>query len=343
MRRRGKRGKVNVSDSQNLPPYLKADKQANGGYMPFKRIFSLNDVCIFLYLFPLRIVSTILPLKIIRHMGSLLGHTYGSLLMNRRKRIREKLTLIFKDSMTREEINVLSYQSMRSAVSAYTDALIANRIGKHDLLKYGSIKGQENVESALSLKKGVILVSGHFCGDVVASRFLRAIGMPILFVTKTKSFDPEKSLLENKYLKPYWSKVFNQFQEDNIFIEDADFGLKIIKHLRENGLVSIKLDAPFSKHLIECSFFGTKYFFPANFLKISFLTGAPIVPMLCTGNSASFEISFERMVELQEVSNKDEFISVNLNKLVKILESQILRYPSHWLFIARNSTQILTN
>jgi len=276
-------------------------------------------------------------------MGSLLGHIYSSLLMNRRKRIQEKLTLIFKDSRTREEINALSYQSMRSAVSAYTDSLLVNRISKHDLLKFGSIKGQENVESALSLKKGVILVSGHFCGDVVASRFLRAIGMPILFVTKTKSFDPERSLLENKYLKPYWSKVFNQFEEDNIFIEDADFGLRITKHLRENGLVGIKLDAPFSKNLIECSFFGTKHFFPANFLKISFLTGSPIVPMVCTGNSASFEISFERMVELQEGSNRDEFVSVNLNKLVKMLESQILQYPSHWLFIERISTQKLTD
>jgi lauroyl/myristoyl acyltransferase len=310
--------------------------------MQYKRVFSLNDVFIFLYLFPLRIVTTVLPLKIVRHIGSLLGHIYSLLMMNRRKRIREKLTLILKDYRTSEEIDALSYQSLRSAVSAYTDALIATRINNLTLLENGSIRGQENVKSALSLKKGVILVSGHFCGDVVASRYLRAIGMPILYVTKTKSVDPQKSLFENKYLKPYWSKVANPFQEDNIFIEDTDFGLKIIKHLRGNGLVGIKLDAPFSKHLIECSFFDTKYFFPVNFLKIAFLNGSPIIPMVCTGNSSSFEISFERMVELQEFYTGDEFFSVNLNKLIKILESQILRYPSHWLFIERLGTQIPT-
>ncbi len=311
--------------------------------MPVKRIISLHDVSVFLYLIPLRIAAIVLPLNIIRPAGRLLARIYSSLYTGRRKRIREKLTLIVGSSRTREEIDALSHESMRMAVSAYIDALFAERIATHDLLGCGRVRGWENLESALSAKKGVILVSGHFCADMVASRFLRETGLPLLSVIKSKSFAPEKSLVENRYLRPYWSRVFNQSREGNIFIEDPGSGLRIMKHLRENGVVHVKLDVPFSGRLKESSFFGARRLFPINFLKIAFLTGSPVVPMVCAGNSASFEIVFEKIPELHEVGDMDGFIRMNLDALVRVLESQIRRHPSHWLFIERKGTQVSGN
>ncbi len=303
--------------------------------MTFKRIFALRDFGIFLYLFPLRMVAAILPVKIVHLTGIFLGRIYSSIAHGRRKKIQERLTLVFKDTKTKEEIKKLSYQCLHNTISTYIDALILGRISKKNLFKCGKIYGLENLKKALSAQKGVIIVSGHFCGNLIAGRFLCEIGFQTLGVHNRYRYvyEPQKSLLENKYLKPYWAKVFSRALGDYVLIEDGDLGIKILRRLRENGLVNIHFDATSSGRLISRPFLGTERLFPVNFMRIVYSTGAAIIPMLCTGNSSSFNIFFEERVELRKASNKDEFISENLDTLVKILESQILQNPSQWLFM----------
>jgi lauroyl/myristoyl acyltransferase len=81
---------------------------------------------------------------------------------------------------------------------------------------------------------------------------------------------------------------------------------------------------------MEYPFLGTNCFFPAGFLRIVYLSGAVVVPMLCIGNSGSFTIFFEKMVEFRETSNQETFVSKNLPKVVEILESQVLKHADQW-------------
>jgi KDO2-lipid IV(A) lauroyltransferase len=297
------------------------------------RFFSLRDIGIFFYLVPFRMAASVLPIGAIRFFGLLLGHVYSALAYRRKRRIQQRLRTALGNSTTDDEIMELSRKCLLNAVACHVDAFILNRIGTQALLGNGKVSGLEHLRNALLKGRGVLLVTGHFTGIKMASRFLHESGYPHFGIVKRHADDPGASWLENRYLAPYWSKVIDRTRHEPVFVEDKDVGLRIMKRLRENGIVIISLDVPFSQHLLTRPFLGSERAFPVGFLRIVYATGAAVVPMVGIGNSSAFHICFEEAVNLLEAASKDEFVTKNIDILVKILESQILKEPSHWLLI----------
>ena len=297
------------------------------------RFFSLRDIGIFFYLVPFRMTASVLPIGAVHSLGSLMGHVYSVLASGRKRRIQQRLRRVLGKSTTNHEIVALSRKCIFNAVTCHVDALIINRISTQALFKNGRINGLEHLRDALLKGKGVLLVTGHFTGIKTASRFLHESGYPHFGMVKEHSDDPGASWLENRYLSRYWSNVVDRTRHTPVFVDEKDIGLRVMKRLRENGIVIISLDVPFSQHLLTRPFLGSEQDFPAGFLKVVYATGAAVVPMLAIGNSSAFDLYFEEPVHFQEAANKDEFAGRNIDILVKILESQILRDPSHWLLI----------
>lgn len=283
----------------------------------------------------MRAAAAVLPPGISRLFGVPLAFIYSLLPLSliRRTSVNRHLGLICGASGTKREVRRMARQSLRNSVSAFIDDIIIDKLDREYLLKRGVVKGIGNLEDALSLKKGVLLVGGHFTGDRVSKMLLREIGFPILSVRSGSPIGHSASLVEKKFFKPVMNKIMDKRLKDSIYIEDKGFSIEILRRLRQNGLVSILFDAITSKKGMYCSFFGSQRFFPTNFLQIAQATGAAIVPMVCVGNSRSFTIVIDRRLELQHFPDKGEFISANLSRLVKILESQILQYPTHWLLL----------
>jgi KDO2-lipid IV(A) lauroyltransferase len=297
------------------------------------RFFSIRDIGIFFYLVPFRMAASVLPIGAIRFFGLLMGHVYSALAYRRKRRIQQRLRTALGNSTTNDEIMELSRRCLLNAVACHVDALILNRIGTQALLANGKVSGLEHFKNALLKGKGVLLVTGHFTGLKIACRFLHESGYPHFGIVKRHADDPGASWLENRYLSQYWSKVIDQTGRVPVFVEDKDLGLRIMKRLRENGIVIISLDVPFSQHLLTRPFLGYEQAFPVGFLKIVYSTGAAVVPMVGIGNSSAFTICFEEAVNLREAARKDEFVAKNIDILVRILESQILKDPAHWLLI----------
>jgi Kdo2-lipid IVA lauroyltransferase/acyltransferase len=297
------------------------------------RFFSLRDIGIFFYLVPFRMAASVLPTGAIRFFGLLMGHVYSALAYRRKRGIQQRLRTAFGNSATNDEIIALSRRCVFNAVTCHVDALIAHRIGTQVLLANGQVSGLEYLDNALLKGKGVLLVTGHFTGIKMVSRFLHASGYPHFGMVKKRADDPGASQVENRYLAPYWAKVIDRTRHAPVFVEDKDVGLRIMKRLRENGIVIISLDVPFSQHILTRPFLGSERVFPVGFLRIVHATGAAVVPMAGIGNSSAFHICFEEAVNLREAAGRDEFVEKNIDILVKILESQILKDPSHWLLI----------
>jgi Kdo2-lipid IVA lauroyltransferase/acyltransferase len=298
-----------------------------------ERLFSFRDLCIFFYLVPLRMAASVLPTGVIRFFGLLTGRLYSSLAYGRKRRIQQRLRTALGNSTSNNEIMELSRKCLLNAVASHVDALILNRISTRALLGNGKVRGLEHLRNALSKGKGVLLVTGHFTGITIASRFLRESGYPYLEIVKRQEDDPGASWIENRYLAPYWSKITRLKGSESVFVEDNDVGLKIMKRLRENGIVMIFLDVPFAHQLLTRPFLGSEQAFPVGFLRIVYATGAAVVPMVSTGNSSAYSICFEEPVNLRETARKDEFIASNIDILVGILASHIARDPSHWFLI----------
>ena len=300
-----------------------------------KNIITIQDFFTFLYFFPVRKLAAILPTKLILLISIPFVNIYTLLPIHqkRKKSIRRSLSFIFSDTKTEKEVKMLTQQYLGNAVYTSIDDLILNNLTKQDLIERGEIKGLENLEKALLDKKGVLLVGGHFFGDRLSRLLLREIGFPILNVRKIHTASPSMSAVERKYFVPIRTKILDNALKDYVFVDDKSFSIEILKRLRENGLVSILFDARSPRTGIYCPFLGSKRLFPTNFLQIAHLTGAAVIPMLCIGNSSSFTVTFGKKLELQEFPTKEQFISANLNILVRMLELQIMRYPTQWQWL----------
>jgi len=300
-----------------------------------KKIITLHDFFMFFYLFPLRKLAAVLPVKVTRFISVPLVFLYSFLPVSkaRRQAITETMHLVFSSKKSEKEIRQLTRQCLRNFVHTFIEDLALNKLNRNDLRERAVVCGFEHLETALRKKRGVILVGGHFTGDRLAKLFLREIGHPVLCVRAKSPVDPAMSFIARKYFFPVMANFQNDAVKDSVFIEDKGFSIEILKWLRQNGLVSILFDARgrASAQGIHCSFLGKQRFFPTNFLYIAQLTGAAVIPMLCVGNSSSFTVTFGERFELQELSDEEEFIAVNINRLVKILESHLLQYPTHWL------------
>ncbi len=276
-------------------------------------------------------LADILPIKIVRWLGILLVYIHRLRFDKKKRFLQKRLNIAFKNNKSKSDIKKITNQYMRNVGLRDIDDVILNRLTRKDLLRCSEIIGNENLETALSYNKGVILTSGHFFANRVGKRFLNEIGFPVLSVKNLiLSHDSRISRVRFKYLHPRYNNFVSQVTKDCVFVHDKNCTLKILKRLRENGLVSILIDAVNSYNMIEYPFLGIKRPFPAGFLRIVYQTGVPVVPMLCIGNSYSFTVIFEKMVEIQKISDQEAFMSENLATLVKVLESQILRYADQW-------------
>ena len=299
---------------------------------PSDRLFSLRDIGIFFYLVPFRMITYCLPTRAVRFLGLLLGNAYSALAYKRKRRVQRRLRTAFGNSTDYDDYIALSRRCIVNAVATHVDSLILDRIDTQTLLKSGKINGLEHLDNALLKGKGVVLLAGHFTGHKIACRVLHASGYPHFGVVKKRADDHNASRFENRYLSVFWSKVIER-TGDAPLVDDKDVGLRIMKQLRQNGIVIILMDVPFSRYLLTRPFLGVEHSFPVGFLRIIYSTGAAVVPMWCIGDSSAFHLCFDEAVHLQEATNKDEFITRNIDMLVKVLESQIFRDPSHWLKI----------
>ncbi|MFC1850227.1 lysophospholipid acyltransferase family protein [candidate division CSSED10-310 bacterium] len=298
--------------------------------MPKKAYLTTKDILLFNYLFIFRILAGFLPLRLVRLCCIPVANIYSALYIRKQKSLQDRLNLAFKERKTDLEIQNIAVNIIRNALFRMVDDIILNRLSAEDLLQCSVINGLENVESALSAKNGVILVSGHFFCNRVGKRLLHHMGFPILNIRNEFASGPGTGSLSEKYLKRYAKKMLDKVISDFVYIHQKGAGLQILKRLRGNGLVNIHLDAIQSFHAILLPFLGLSRPFPTGFLRLAQATGTALVPMLCLGNSKSFTVDLGTSVALHKNAATTSGMRTTLEQLVRILESQIEQYPDQW-------------
>lgn len=321
--------RTNNADGRSVPG--SAEKQGMLGAAAPGRV-SLRGILALLYAYPLRKLAAVLPPAATRFISIPFIYLYSVLPISRerRRKISNTWKTAFAGARSESDLKKLTRKCLRTAAYTFVDDMILVNLDWKGLRRRGSVQGIEHLEKALAAGKGVILVSGHFSGDRVGKVLLREIGHPVLSVTSKGTIDPSIRTMEQKYFVPLMKNTLCKILQDYICIEDRGFDLEILKRLRENGIVSILIDARAGTHKKHCPFLGGERIFATNFLQIARLTGAAVIPMLCIGDSRSFSVIIDKQVELMEFPTKEEFISGNLITVVNILEAQIRQYPAQW-------------
>jgi KDO2-lipid IV(A) lauroyltransferase len=243
-----------------------------------------------------------------------------------RKIAKDNLKLAFGNEKTPREIKDLIKSNFvyiaKSGVE--TIALINN---PKLLLKKVKLSGKENLQSALSKGKGVVIVTGHFGNfPVMVTRFALEGYKTNLVLRHLRDEKVDEILLEKRNRLGITS-IYNKPR-----IECVN---KCLEALRRNGLVVMQIDQNFgSGSGVFVDFFGQKAATPTGPVIFALRAKASIVPVFIVRQPNNEHIVIiEKEFDIEEKISYDNTIQYNIERLTKIIESYIRRYPEEWSWI----------
>ena len=188
--------------------------------------------------------------------------------------------------------------------------------------------GGEHMIEALLNGKGVICITPHLGNWEIGGLLFSFKGGKLNVLTlderdpKTKSFREEmrgRKGISNIYINPK--------DQSPMAILDA------VKALRRNEIVAMLGDRIESQKTLVFDFFGRPTPFPIGVAILAMATGAPVLPVFVViGKNRKYRGVIEAPVTFSADSRetREEVIRRGMEKLIKIYEDYIGRYPDQW-------------
>ncbi|MCK9594337.1 MAG: lysophospholipid acyltransferase family protein [Candidatus Omnitrophica bacterium] len=254
--------------------------------------------------------------------------TVGYWLLARHRRVAfEGLSHAFGKTKSPAEIKKIARDCF--IYMAKSSSELAFVIGRPGFIRSSStIEGQEHLDQALAKGKGVILVSGHFGNFVLMLAKLSIDGYKTSVIMRPLKNRQIEGLFETDRAKLDINTISS--------IPRTACVANTIKALRENRLLLIPLDQNFGTSGVYVDFFGRKAATATGPVVLAQRTGAAILPcFIIRQKDDTHRIVFEPALDLLKGKDEAETIVNNIQRITKIIESYIRRYPQEWSWIHR--------
>jgi KDO2-lipid IV(A) lauroyltransferase len=291
-------------------------------------LITVHDLLWLLYLYPVRWLAILLPRPVIYAIGKAASplvqfHT-------RRGKAKAAAWIAKACSVSPAQANRIARQSVSNKVSRFMDELLLLRPSANSLLRCSDLDGMEHLETALARGNGVILLVGHFCANRIAVRYLAMHGHSALFVRNRRPSNRSEGRLGRRFLQPRSLQLQMRAYPDQVYIQDPDCGLRIMRTLRGGGLVLVQMDGHGGTLAVEHSLLGVPWRAPSGIFEIVRLLDCAVVPMLCLGRSDGFRIRFDPMLQVERASSREASVSRNLDRFLSVVEKQVIENPEEW-------------
>jgi lauroyl/myristoyl acyltransferase len=297
--------------------------------LPREPFITGQDVIAWLYLYPVRGLLALLPVRFSKWAVRRVAPVYAWLRRDLRVAVRRGMMLALKDRATRASLPAMARDFVARDLCKAADDLLMRRLDVTELTGKAAIRGIQHLEAARAEGRGVIVVSGHFHANRLAKYYLRRVGYPMLSVRRREPIGSTAGRLGQRYLVPVYARLLAERVEDELYARDPGLGAGLLRRLRENGIVNVHIDAAIATERIMLRVLDIPWPLPGGFVRLAEMTGAPLVPMLCLGDSDGFEINFEAPIHLSGRSDPEQR-RARLQPLAERLESWLLAHPAQW-------------
>ena len=283
--------------------------------MPKKRIQNrIEYICFKIALAGLKI----LPAKAAKSLLKGLFWFGGQVLGIRKNIALIQLSKVYPEKSRKEKIEIIKKLYRNMALSVYETYLLDDDM----LYKNIRIQGRENIDKALSLKRGVIFATAHY-GNWEAARILPKAGIPVSGIAK-----PQRNTLFDNYTNAIRERC-------GMRIINMKSGLRdIIQEFKKNRIVAILIDQNAGSSGMVMDFLG----FPASHwkgvAKLSLRYKVPIVPSFARrAEDDRIQFEFFSPILYEELEDTEDNYKIVLGELDKILENQIHKHPEQWFWV----------
>ena len=255
-------------------------------------------------------------------MGVLLADLF--FLFSRRERAIAlgNLSVAFGAEKNPREILNICRCCFRNLSKGFMEALKIPRLTSENRARLITFDGRQNIDDALKMGKGVIILTAHFGNWELLAAGLAFSGYDISYIVR-----PMRSRqLDN---------MLNGIRKGTGGHPVPRSSLKgALRCLRRNGLLGILSDIDTKVDGVFVDFFGRPAFTPRGPVSLALRTGAALVPTLIIRQEDDTHIIVaEKALELEITGDIEEDIRVNTARFTKIIESYIRKYPEQWIWI----------
>jgi lauroyl/myristoyl acyltransferase len=260
------------------------------------------------------------PRFVIEHSPKLFGTAFALALPETRQRVLHNLRRVKgQRSFLAEQRDVV--QTFTSYASCLAESLGIDRAdGQNTEL---SLLGREHLRAALSVGRGVILVTAHIGPWDCAARLL------------AKDFSADVIVVMLAEADEAARKVHDVRQRSGVRVMHVGDhpldALPLLRHVRSGGLVAIQLDraAPGGRAL-AVELFGAKESMPEGPFRLAALSGAPVVPIFAHRlGYFRYEFSIEAPIWVKRQASAHE-LQAAAACAAQAMQSFIYRHPTEW-------------
>lgn len=193
-----------------------------------------------------------------------------------------------------------------------------------------TVKGRENLDSALAKNKGVLLLFNHFGACLMPAHWLVREGYPLRWFTERprhisklveRSFQTEGPLGQAKL---FMSRKASP-AEGGTAIRRA------VRMLKAGMIVQVAGDVRWTgSRTATATFLGRRYTFTTTWITLASLTGAPVVPAFAVmGKDGTYHIEFLRAYDIPPDAGKHDDGSHWVQSYLDLIEARVRNHPEN--------------
>lgn len=233
--------------------------------------------------------------------------------------VKKNLAMVFPNA-SEEKISTMARQLFRNYSKYLVDYGRFSGMSKRKVLeRIVYFDGKENLDNALKMNSGLILLTAHLGNWELGGIFFGSYGIETNVITL-----PDRNAEIDRVRRWYRE----QFNVKTITIDESSLSVvEVINALNKKEIVAMLIDR-YDKRVnsVTVDFFGRPAYFPLGPFILSRLTSAPIVVAFVVREKNGYRgIVKEPFV----VTRRDEEIKM-LRSVVKILEEYVILYPDQW-------------
>lgn len=250
--------------------------------------------------------------------------TVGNVFIGRKRHVVfENLQSVFGNEMGAKEINSIARNWFKNMSSGMIELLYL--IDRPDeIIKRVNIEGEDNLITALSQGRGVILVSAHFGNFVLMMLRVAMAGYKTNYITRR--------MKDEEFREYVYDYCFEKGVQTIYSLPFRECIGQSFKALKDNQLLFILMDQNHGqRNSVFVDFLGKPAATATGPVIFANRSKAPILPVFIRNDGINrHKIIIEPPVKLETPEQEELFLQFNTAKLTKIIEGYVRRYPHEW-------------
>ena len=267
---------------------------------------------------------SLIPTSLCHIVARLIGTLIYYFIPVRRKVTFENIDRVYGETLTSTEKRKIALESYQTLAIVGIETLRLHYTSQEKLLSLVSVHGSEHLDNALAQEKGVIVFAGHF-GNIVACGCAEAVrGVPVNVIAKG---------MHNKAAERFYFETLQKFGVKRIPTRRSKE--QITQALNQGETVYMVVDQHMPAHRgLICDFFGQLASTTPAPTRFARETGAQIIPCQTAirQEPGKHQINYREEFLLDLDGEEDEILRTNTERINRIIEADLQRYPGQWLW-----------